>query len=55
MSKVAEVLEVPLISLLTMGHEKSRPELLSDLHNLLNTADDSQLKVIHRLVAAVVR
>ena len=55
LSKLAEALEVPLISLLTMNHEKTRDELLSDLHKLLNTADDSQLKVIHRLIEAVTR
>jgi transcriptional regulator with XRE-family HTH domain len=55
LSKLAEVLEIPLLSLLAFNHEQSRPELLADLHHLLETADDTQLKIIHRLVEAVTR
>ena len=55
LSKLSEVLEVPLISLLTIDHEKSRDDLLKDLHHLLSTADDHQLKILHRLIEAVTR
>ena len=55
LSKLAEVMEVPLLSLMTINHEKDRDELLKDLHHLLSTADDTQLKIIHRLIEAVTR
>ena len=55
LAKLAEVLEVPLLSLLAIDHEKNRDDLLKDLHYQLATADDSQLKIIHRLIEAVTR
>jgi len=55
LSKLAEVLSVPLLSLLSIDHEQGRDELLKDLNSLLEGADDVQLKVIYRVIEAVVR
>ena len=55
LSKLADVLDVPLISLLSASHERSRPELISDLHQLIESADDLQLKVIYRVVESITR
>ena len=55
LSKLADVLSVPLLSLLTIGHEQDRGKLLEDLNHLLEGADDAQLKVIYRVIEAVVR
>ena len=55
LSKLADVLRVPLLSLLSIDHERDRDELLKELNNLLEGADDAQLKVIYRVIEAVVR
>ena len=55
LSKLADVLNVPLFSLLSTGHERGRSELVKDLHQLIDGANDSQLKVIYRVLEAVVR
>jgi transcriptional regulator with XRE-family HTH domain len=55
LSKLADVLEVPLLSLLTLNHEQDREELVKDLNHLIEGADDTQLKIIHRLIEAVTR
>ena len=55
LSKLADVLHVPLLSLLYIAHEQDRDELLKELNILLEDADDAQLKVIYRVIEAVVR
>lgn len=55
LSKLADVLEVPFLSLLTINHEMNREELAKELHQLIDTADDAQLKIIYRVIEAVVR
>ena len=55
LAKLADVLRVPLLSLLSIDHEQDRGKLLKDLNNLLEGADDAQLKVIYRVIEAVVR
>ena len=55
LSKLADALDVPLPSLLSAGHERSRPELVSTLHKLIDESDDAQLKIIYRLIESVLR
>jgi transcriptional regulator with XRE-family HTH domain len=55
LSKLADVLEVPLLSLLTLNHEQDREELVKDLNQMIEGAADDQLKIIHRLIEAVTR
>jgi hypothetical protein len=55
LSKLADVLEVPLLSLLTIEHEQDRLELLKELHQMIDESDDSQLKIIYRVLEAVTR
>lgn len=55
LSKLADALDVSLLSLLSASHERPRPELLAELHRLIDETDDTQLKVIYRVVAAVTR
>jgi transcriptional regulator with XRE-family HTH domain len=55
LSKLADVLEVPLLSILTLNHEQNRDELVKDLNHMIEGTDDDQLKIIHRLIEAVTR
>ena len=55
LSKLADVLGVPLVSLLSTGHERSRSELIQDLHKMIDATDDAKLKVIYRVIESVVR
>ncbi|MDR0827531.1 MAG: helix-turn-helix domain-containing protein [Desulfovibrio sp.] len=55
LSRLADVLHLPLLSLLTMEHERSREMLISELTDLLGVVDDRQLKIIYRIVEAVAR
>jgi transcriptional regulator with XRE-family HTH domain len=55
LSKLADVLEVPLLSLLTIEHEQDRVELVKELHQMIDESDDSQLKIIYRILEAVTR
>lgn len=55
LSKLADVLEVPLLAVLTTEHEQNREQLVEDLHLMIDGADDTQLKVIYRLIEAVTR
>jgi transcriptional regulator with XRE-family HTH domain len=55
LSKLADALNVPLLSLLSAEHERPRPELIAELHALLNETDDAQLKILYRIIEAVTR
>jgi transcriptional regulator with XRE-family HTH domain len=55
LSKLADVLGVSLQSLLSADHERPRSELLIDLYGMMKSANDDQLKAIHRLVESVMR
>jgi transcriptional regulator with XRE-family HTH domain len=55
LSKLADVLEVPILSLLTIEHEQDRVELVKELHQMIDESDDSQLKIIYRVLEAVTR
>jgi transcriptional regulator with XRE-family HTH domain len=55
LSKLADVLHVPLLALLSAEHERPRPELVSELHKLIDETDDARLKIIYRVIEAVTR
>jgi transcriptional regulator with XRE-family HTH domain len=55
LSRLAEALDVPLLSLITMEHERDREKLIDELTALLEGADDRQLKLIYRIIDAVAR
>jgi len=55
LSKLADVLEVPLLSIMDVEHERNREELVKELHQMIDGADDAQLKIIYRVIEAVMR
>lgn len=55
LSKIADVLSVPVVSLLSVEHEKDRVDLVKDIHQMIDGADDTQIKVIFRVLEAVIR
>ena len=55
LSKISDVLDVPFLSLLNIEHEQDRTELVKELHQMIDGADDSQLKIIYRVLEAVIR
>ncbi len=55
LSKLADVLEVPFLSLLNIEHERPQAELVKELHHLIDSSDESQLKMIYRIIDAVTR
>jgi transcriptional regulator with XRE-family HTH domain len=55
LSKISDVLEVPFLSLLDIEHERNRAELVKELHRMIDGSDDAQLKIIYRLLEAVLR
>ena len=55
LSKLADALAVPLLSLLSAERERPRSELVSELHKLIDATDDAQLKIIYRVIEAVIR
>ena len=55
LSKLADALDVPLPSLLTAAHERPRPELVAEIRKLIDTADDTQIKILYRIIDAVTR
>ena len=55
LAKLADALDVPLLSLLAAKHERPRRELVSELHKLIDRTDDAQLKIIYRVIEAVTR
>ena len=55
LSKLSDVLEVPFLSMLNIEHEQDRTELVKELHQMIDGADDSQLKIIYRVLEAILR
>ena len=55
LSKISDVLDVPFLSLLNTEHEQDRAELVKELHQMIDGADDGQLKTIYRVLEAVIR
>ena len=55
LSKLSDVLEVPFLSLLNIEHEQDRAELVKELHQMIDGADDGQLKITYRILDAVLR
>ena len=55
LSKISDVLEVPFLSLLNIEHEQDRAELVKELHRMIDEADNGQLKIIYRVLEAVIR
>ena len=55
LSKLAYVLDVPLLSVLTIDHEQDRKQIINDLHKLIDGSDDAQLKIIYRIIESVTR
>lgn len=55
LSRLADVLDVPLLSLMAVEHERDRVELTDELHRMIDDADDTQLKIIYRVLEAILR
>jgi len=55
LSKLSDVLEVPFLSMLNIEHEQDRTELVKELHQMIDSSDDGQLKTIYRVLEAVIR
>lgn len=55
LSKISDVLEVPFLSLLNTKHEQDRAKLVKELHQMIDDADDTQIKIIYRVLEAVIR
>ena len=55
LSKLADVLGVPLLSVMDVDHERNRQELVMELHQMIDGADDGQIKIIFRVIEAVIR
>jgi len=55
LAKLSAVLETPLPSLVLFEHEQDRNQLASELHRLIDSADERQLAVIYRIIEAVIR
>jgi len=55
LSKISDVLGVPFLSMLNIEHEQDRAELVKELNQMIDGADDGQLKIIYRVIEAVMR
>lgn len=51
--KWADVLEVQFLLLLNI--EQDRAELVKELHQMIDGADDGQIKIIYKVIEAVIR
>ncbi|WP_158947463.1 helix-turn-helix domain-containing protein [Pseudodesulfovibrio cashew] len=52
---IAEALEVPIGSLFDNAHLEDRADLIKDIGELLEKADDAEVRLVHRLVSDVLR
>ena len=50
-----EIFDVEIKDLFDFEHQKNKDEILNDIHKLLNTASEEQLKLIFRLVCSVLK
>ena len=55
LEKLAEIFDVEIKDLFAFEHQKNKDEILNDIHKLLNTASEEQLKLIFRLVCSVLK
>ena len=55
LEKLAEIFDVEIKDLFDFEHQKNKDEILNDIHKLLNTASEEQLKLIFRLVFSVLK
>lgn len=55
LEKIAEALEVPIGSLLDNAHMEDRAYLIKDIGELLDKADDAEVRLVYRLVSDVLR
>ena len=55
LEKLAEIFDVEIKDLFDFEHQKNKDEILNDIHKLLNTASEEQLKLIFRLVCSVLK
>lgn len=55
LEKLAEIFDVEIKDLFDFEHQKNKDEILNDIHKLLNTASEEQLKLIFRLICSVLK
>jgi len=55
LNKIAAVLNIPLPDLLQTDHEMPRQSLEEEVYKMIHEANDEQLKIIFRVLTAVVR
>ena len=55
LSKISDVLEVPFLSMLNIEHEQDRTELVKELHQMIDSSDDGQLRIIYRVLDSILR
>ena len=55
LEKFAEAFGVEIADLFAFSHLKQREELLDEIHSILKTIDDKQLRIIYRLLKDVAR
>ena len=55
LNKIATALEVPMVDLINAEHEAPRKALEEEVQKMICEADDEQLKIIYRILTAVVR
>lgn len=55
LEKLAEIFDVEIKDLFDFEHQKNKDEILNDIHKLINTASEEQLKLIFRLVCSVLK
>lgn len=53
--KLACVLGVPLLELLTMEHEITRERIVKDIYKMLDEGTEEQLKTIYRILSSIIR
>lgn len=55
LDRIAESLDVSLVTLLDIDHQKSKEELCREIVTILEESDYEQVQVIHRVVTDIVR
>lgn len=55
LNKIADGLNVPLTTLLSIETELSRKELIAEVGKMMDVADEEQLKMIYQILTVVVR
>ena len=53
--RIAEALDAPMVSIVDCDHERESGELKSQLHRLIDEADEKELKIVYRLIETVLR